>query len=323
MLSKEYEHLMPVPVTGRKVHSKYWTMQACLAKRICFLLAVLVGLLLVFRRYHGGTSRPSLFSSLVPVSNTGVQESTDSVTATAAALDIQLQDVDISHFGSGSSSNRPLPQSPEGDTFWSSFAKILADGKPSFPEVRRKGGDGLWIFFDRHHQQYERPDLLNLSDIDYTELQTLRTGAIAAINEISSQLPYNPGTRGIVTTAPKDAFGMLTTSLWMLRKTGSSLPVEIWLYDREQSEKEPCDVIFPSLNAKCMFMVDYLPTAMATPLEIVKFTYKPLSMVFSTFEQFIFLDDDVFPTANPDSLFESEPFLSKGMILWPDFWADT
>lgn len=198
----------------------------------------------------------------------------------------------------------------------------MADGKPSFPEIRRKGNDGLWAFFDRHHQEYERPDLLDLNNDEYTELQTLRTRAIADIDSISSQLPYVPGTRGIVTTAPQNDFGMLTTSLWMLRKTGSMLPVEIWLYDLEQYEKEPCDVIFPSLNAKCMFMMDYLPK-IGTPLEIVKLTYKPLSMVLSTFEQFIFLDDDVFPTMNPDSPFESEPFLSRGMILWPDFWADT
>jgi alpha 1,2-mannosyltransferase len=34
----------------------------------------------------------------------------------------------------------------------------------------------------------------------------------------------------------------------------------------------------------------------------------------------LFLDSDAFPVHDPDILFDSEPFNSTGLVLWPDFW---
>lgn len=224
-----------------------------------------------------------------------------------------------------SASQRPLtpPQSPATLKFWESFTEALARGQPSFPEVRRKGDGPHWIGYHRHGQNDHRPDLIDLSEDEFKELQSLRKQAIVDMTRLAPDLQYHRGTNGIVTTAHPDAFGILTTSLWMLRAVGSKLPVEVWVYDRKHYDQEPCDVIFPALNARCMFMTDYLPETLEHPLKIVKFTFKPLAILFSSFQNVLFLDDDVFPVMNPDDTFDSEPFVTSRAVLWPDYWADT
>lgn len=314
-------------------------------RRFCYVSAIVLCLIILYdstsvsqyRPRHSNTE-PVLEVSIHDITSNGVAlaDETALVHGTIPSDETELQSEsrpveepvleppshDYSRF-ENSSSKRPSPKSVEAHDFWRSFTDLLAREKPSFEEVRRKSDDGAWLFFNDNHSAEERPDNTNMSENEVDELRRLRNSAIEGIKTLSENLPYVPGTRGIVTTAPQNAFAILTTSLWMLRQTGSSLPVEIWLYNRTESEPEPCNVIFPSLGATCMFMVDYLPEVLEHPLDIVKFTYKPLATLFSTFEEFIFLDDDVFPVLQPDVLFETEPFLSSGMVTFPDFWADT
>jgi alpha 1,2-mannosyltransferase len=51
--------------------------------------------------------------------------------------------------------------------------------------------------------------------------------------------------------------------------------------------------------------------------------FKFLAILFSTFEEVLFLDTDVFPLRDPAFLFDLEPFKSNGYVVWPDFWAST
>jgi len=158
---------------------------------------------------------------------------------------------------------------------------------------------------------------------EFLEMKEKHKNAIEQFKELAPSIPFVKGTRGIVTTASNDALAILTSSLWMLRASGSQLPVEIWFQDEHNYETIPCEDIFPALGAKCMFMDDYLPKDLEHPIQMVKFTFKTLALLFSSFEQVLFLDCDAFPVANPDSTFTTEPFLSAGWIMWPDYWAST
>lgn len=72
------------------------------------------------------------------------------------------------------------------------------------------------------------------------------------------KLDYQPGTVDIVTIAGGQYLPVLLVSLLMLRRTGSTLPVEVFLTDTSEYELQMCEVVFPSLNAKCLIMSDYL-----------------------------------------------------------------
>jgi len=232
-------------------------------------------------------------------------------------------DTHKSTFKSQAPFSHPSPNEAAAKVFWHRLANILHEAKPSFAEVRRTNDRSPWITYNRLDQPSVRPDLLDMSWDELKEFKTIHAKAIEDFKDLAPSMPFVKGTRGIVTTASNDALAILTSSLWMLRASGSMLPVEIWFEDEHNYEQVPCEVIFPSLGAKCMFMQDYLPKDLEHPLHIVKFTFKTLALLFSSYEQILFLDCDAFPVANPDSIFVTEPFVSAGWVMWPDYWAST
>lgn len=106
----------------------------------------------------------------------------------------------------------------------------------------------------------------------------------------------------------------------MLRRTGCDLPVEVMV---RTPEEEPylCDTLLPGMNARCIFLSDYLGSRAQTTQG---FQFKVLSVLFSRFQDVLFLDADSFPVLDPKPLFDSDksPFKS-GLVTWPDFWASS
>ncbi|KAK2122972.1 mannosyltransferase putative-domain-containing protein [Fusarium oxysporum II5] len=73
-------------------------------------------------------------------------------------------------------------------------------------------------------------------------------------------------------------------------------------------------------------MDDFLKLPDTTSIKqptIEKYQYKPLSIIFSSFQDILFLDSDAFPIRNPDHLLTVEPYKSRGLVTWPDFWLPT
>jgi alpha 1,2-mannosyltransferase len=165
-----------------------------------------------------------------------------------------------------------------------------------------------------------RPDTLYIAEEDITTIKEAHTGFVNTIANSPPDLPYLPGTKGIVSTAGGTYLPVLVISLRMLRRTGSTLPMEIFLSDEDEYEEYICDIVLPSLNARCIVLSHILISA---PARIEKYQFKPFAMLFSSFEELLFLDADAFPLEKPEHLFTTEPFLSKGMLTWPDFWASS
>ena len=135
-------------------------------------------------------------------------------------------------------------------------------------------------------------------------------------------LPYEKHTRGIVTTAGGPYLPVAVVSIHMLRRTGSELPVEIFLASQDEWDSEICSTVLPALNAQCVVLQDIFQHADDNNvIAIEKYQYKVMSILLSSFEEVLFLDSDCFPVYDPEQLFETEPFTSTGMVLWPDFWA--
>ncbi|KKK14186.1 hypothetical protein ARAM_003570 [Aspergillus rambellii] len=167
-----------------------------------------------------------------------------------------------------------------------------------------------------------RPEMLDMLPDEVEEMKNTHTRFVEAIESNPPHLHYTPNTKGLVSTAGGSYLPVLVISLRMLRRTSSELPVEVFLASDEEYEPFICDVVLPSLNARCVVLSRILD-AVPKIMEIEKYQFKLFAMLFSSFEEILFLDADSFPLLPPDSLFTNEPFKSRKMVTWPDFWAST
>lgn len=204
-------------------------------------------------------------------------------------------------------------------SFWRSFHSLLEkhgpDTNPLVEDVKAPT-EGFNAKEDRPRPEYV---LVAREDID-----TMRDAHSAFLDALQSSLTlhlqYIPGTKGIVSTAGGSYLPVLVISLRMLRWTGSKLPMEIFLADEDEYEEYICNVVLPSLNARCIILSRILESS---PTKIEKYQFKPFAMLFSSFEEILFLDADAFPLEKPEHIFSSSLFKSFHMITWPDFWASS
>lgn len=165
-----------------------------------------------------------------------------------------------------------------------------------------------------------RPEYVIVPTEDIVTMKEAHAGFVDAIDNSPPQLRYIPGTKGVVSTAGGSYLPVLVISLRMLRRTGSTLPMEVFLADEDEYEDYICDVVLPSLDARCVVLSRIL---VAAPAQIEKYQFKPFAMLFSSFEEILFLDADSFPLEKPEGIFCSDVFHKNGMLTWPDFWASS
>lgn len=213
-------------------------------------------------------------------------------------------------------------------SFFSVFQPLLEKYAPICPSPTRDEGIGAVGF--PVADDFQRPDLVHMSDYDVATMREAHAGFVQELlakyesGEFTQM--YVPGSRGVVSTAGGSYLPIFMSSLRMLRRTGSNLPVELFLKDKTEYEENICEKVLPSLNAKCIVLDDILNGGINTgraSFEIAHYQLKIFAMLFSSFEEMMWIDADCFPLHKPQLLFESEPFLSTGMVIWPDFWANT
>lgn len=159
----------------------------------------------------------------------------------------------------------------------------------------------------------ELMDILETSPKQTLNLMETHSGYIKAVEQ---QLPrYTPKrkrSRGIVTVGGGSYFPPLMVSLRLLRRTGTAMPVEIFLPE-EEYEEQLCEEVLPALNAACR-------TFPKIGGKISHYQYKVFAIILSSFEDVLWLDADNFPLHDAASLFTSTPFQKTGMVVWPDIW---
>ncbi|KAJ5657939.1 uncharacterized protein N7484_001588 [Penicillium longicatenatum] len=223
-----------------------------------------------------------------------------------------------SDYSLGSSTQAPPDLTAGHQRFWRTFHGYLEKYGPDVNAVvedEKAPTEGFKV-----KDAAPRPDYVKVASEDVTTMKEAHTGFVAAIASSPPQLQYIPGTRGLVSTAGGSYLPVLVISLRMLRRTGSTLPMEVFLADENEYEDYICDTVLPSLNARCIVLSRIL---VAAPAKIEKYQFKPFAMLFSSFEEILFLDADAFPLEQPEALFKGEPFRTKNMVTWPDFWASS
>lgn len=88
--------------------------------------------------------------------------------------------------------------------------------------------------------------------------------------------------------------------------------------DSTEYEKRICDEILPKMNARCRVLADVVGKE-----AIAHYQLKVFAMLFSSFEEILWIDADAFPLYKPEEIFDADPFKSTGLITWPDFWASS
>lgn len=203
------------------------------------------------------------------------------------------------------------------NTFWASFAPMLAAAAPRCPPPKL---DGKAHSMDVSKRRAAEHIVMNEKNID--SMRRSHNWFVDQIMHNAPKLEFKKGTQGIVTSAGGEYFPPLLISLQFLRRTGSELPVEVFLATPDEYEPLMCETILPSLNAKCLILSEIVDRH-ELPFSFSGYQLKAFAILFSSFESVLFLDADDFPIVSPDVLFTSEPVTSDHLVLWPDYWSPT
>ncbi|ROW01340.1 hypothetical protein VMCG_05949 [Cytospora schulzeri] len=160
-------------------------------------------------------------------------------------------------------------------------------------------------------------NLLDTLDIKPQQVLAMRDAHKGFVRAINNRMPeYIPLKRapkqGIVTVGGGKYFPPLMVSLRLLRRTGTRLPIEVFLPE-EEYEPELCEHVMPELNAFCRTFPNF-------DGKITHFQFKIFAILLSSFSDVLWLDADNFPLHDTAPLFKSDPFQENGLITWPDLW---
>lgn len=155
----------------------------------------------------------------------------------------------------------------------------------------------------------ERRDVTHLSDEQVQAARIAHENVVKIVRESAHSVPYIPKSRGIVTVAGGRYTGALLVTLRMLRRTNSTLPVEVFMPTPEDYNKHTCEVVLPTLNARCRMIPQY------QDLTIARYQYKIFAVILSTFEDVLFLDADNFPIVDPAEWMDAQVYKNTGYVL--------
>lgn len=198
--------------------------------------------------------------------------------------------------------------------FGKALFKALDQAAPPSIKLRRTVNAEATVFW-RATADTSRPDLVPLEPSQVAEIQDAHAAYLEQAHRL--RLPYKPGSRGIVSTASGASMPVFMVSIRMLRRTGCTLPVEIFV---DEHDPYICDELLPTLNARCMTLSTYLGPNIS---RLNKYQFKIFAMLFSSFEDLLFLDADNLLITDPTPAFTSPPFNTTGLISWQDFWASS
>ena len=206
---------------------------------------------------------------------------------------------------------------------WQQLHSLLEEYKPNCPPPILRGSAGTQRF-DAVKETPRQNYVTNVDEI-LSPMQAAHDGFLHAIRSRKFDRAYVPGTIGIVTSAGGTYLPTFLVSLLLLRRTGSTLPVELFMKDRTEYEPSICETILPPLGARCLLLSDMFAgqESLLNIEDIEGFQIKSFAILFSSFEKLLWLDADCVPLHDPAVILYSEPFKSIGFVTWPDFWASS
>jgi len=147
-------------------------------------------------------------------------------------------------------------------------------------------------------------------------IETVREAVGRAMERITSYPAERYSGKGVVMCAGGPVYlACAWVCLQMLRRTGCSLPVEVWY--RGETEFPPVlHALYEGLGAQC---VDATRVRRRYPMRrLGGWELKAFAILHSSFEEVFFIDADNVPLVDPATLLELPQYRRHGAILWPD-----
>ncbi|EEH15870.2 hypothetical protein PABG_05957 [Paracoccidioides brasiliensis Pb03] len=193
--------------------------------------------------------------------------------------------------------------------FWKNLHNLLESNSPATdPPERLKKAEN--VLFDPN-ANYTRPDLFAISEGDVKQLQQVHQRVVQKIKMIIQAWNW-------CIIEASGALCLLQDAN-ISRLSGTRFPVEVFIASQEQYDEVVCEQILPTMNAVCIVLSGILGTNVVSRLE--PFQLKSFAMLFSSFEQLLWLDASCFPIHDAIEIFQSKPFTHVGLVTWPDFWS--
>jgi alpha 1,2-mannosyltransferase len=210
-----------------------------------------------------------------------------------------------------------------GATRWGLIHKVFTHFNPGSPLHTGTENADRKQLWSKDWEKCEWPEIVQLNNEEVSKAKNKHDAMMKTLPALSRGFNFPKKSRGIVTTAHGAIMPILMVSLRMLRRTGCTLPVEVFIANFGDYEPKLCEKVLPSLNARCVMLADDfldIPTPEGKP-NLETYQIKPFTILLSSFSEVLFLDADNFPVTDPESLFDSEPFKQTGLVIWPDFWC--
>ena len=208
--------------------------------------------------------------------------------------------------------------------FWETWATIIDAARPKVSTIEVKEialPAGVEPENERERKSFNLSIGIPEEDIEslrQSHQQLIGNADFSKVNEEAARLFSGVG---IVMLAGGSYFAPAILSIRMLRKTNSTLPVQVFLRNKSEYEKKMCQEVLPALNAECFVIQDHLRKS--NPVKVEHYQLKVLAILFSSYESVLYLDSDCMALLDPMEVFDSEPFLSTGLVSWPDYWVAT
>lgn len=210
-------------------------------------------------------------------------------------------------------------------SLWAHWSKIFHDARPTARKIVLSSNAQPWNIPNKDTSPREAPE--NRVANAEADIESIRSAHKIFLDILQAEDSGGDifNGYGIVTVGGGEYFGPAIIGLHMLRKTGCTLPVEIFVADVSEYEPKLCDEYLPRLGARCLVLSDFLKDKdKEHNFEVTHYQLKSLAMLFSSFAEILYLDSDSIPLINPFvELFSMEPYNSTGLVVWPDFWIST
>lgn len=229
------------------------------------------------------------------------------------------------------------------ETFWAKWSWDIYATRPTTPKISLAGHAQTQMPRDGQTTREPQHDHVRNSEDDIDVLRRLHQEFVGEVEkELGNSTTRGQPERqwkgmdifkgqGVVMVGGGEYFGPAIIGIHMLRRTGSKLPVEVFVPDDDEYEQGVCEVYLRKLDAKCVVLSHILSKSSIkfgqkddADLKISHYQLKSLALLLSSFSDVLLLDSDSIPLLDPlTNIFNTEPYRSKGMVMWPDYWRAT
>ena len=166
----------------------------------------------------------------------------------------------------------------------------------------------------RSHQGDKLNDAVSFNTHDLAQMRQIHVKVVENLPELPLQLFSG---QGIVIVGGGNFLRIVLHSIRMLRRSGTTLPVELWMADSSEYDSNFCREVL-TLQVRCRVLANYIGEGV-----IGRYQLKSFAILLSSFAEVLYLDADNFSVRPLDDIFGAENYTITGVVIWPDYWAST